>query len=151
GWLLTNFFALGLQAVGFQDWLSDAMGGEGMQEIVEAFTQEDDLGVLLLLCVTAVIVAPLTEEVLFRGYLYGVAKRFCGRHAAVIFSSLIFAAIHHNAMALLPLCFLAVFLALAYEWTGSIWAPIGIHLVFNASTVAVQFALRFGWLSLPEV
>jgi membrane protease YdiL (CAAX protease family) len=40
-------------------------------------------------------------------------------------------------------------LALAYEWTGSLWAAISIHFFFNGATVAMQLALRAGLF--PEI
>jgi membrane protease YdiL (CAAX protease family) len=148
--LATWAFAYGLDVVGYQTWLQSELGGDGQQEVVEAFSSADDPVLLILLCITAVIVAPVTEEILFRGYLYPASKRFIGRAPAVWFSALIFAAIHHNAVALLPLCFLALLLALAYEFSGSIWAPIGIHFLFNAATVSLQLAARWGWITLPD-
>lgn len=148
--LTTWAFAIGLEGVGYNGWLQSELGGDGQQEVVAAFSSTTDPVLLGLLCFTAVIVAPVSEEILFRGYLYPASKRFIGRVPAILFSALIFAAIHHNAMALLPLCFLALLLAVAYEVSGSIWAPIGIHLLFNAATVGFQLAARWGWLVLPE-
>lgn len=150
GVISTWSFAVGLDGVGYNAWLQEEMGGDGQQEVVQAFTTTEDPVLLILLCFTAVIVAPVSEEILFRGYLYPASKRFIGRVPAVLFSALIFAAIHHNAMALLPLCFLALLLAIAYEVSGSIWAPIGIHFLFNAVTVGFQLADRWGWIVLSE-
>ena len=95
------------------------------------------------------IVAPIAEEVVFRGYLYPAAKRFCGPAGAVLFSSLVFAAAHGNVVALLPLFALAVLLCLIYEFTGSIWASISVHFLFNAATVAMQLLARSGLVDLP--
>ena len=153
GVLSTWAFMAGLDVWGYNLWLQEAMGigeGEGQQEVVSAFSSVKDPVLLGLLSFTAVIVAPVSEEVLFRGYLYPVSKRFIGRAPAVLFSALVFAAIHHNALALVPLCFLALLLALSYELTGSIWAPIGIHLLFNGVTVGFQLASNWGWIALPE-
>lgn len=140
-----------LQEVGFFDWLQGGLGGDGKQEVVKAFAEIEDPLTLGLMVVMAVVVAPLTEEILFRGYVYPVAKRFIGRWAALIFGALIFAAIHNNAQALIPLFVLAVLLTLAYEFTGSIWAPIGIHALFNAATVAAQLAIKFEFIQDPGV
>lgn len=152
--MATGYFVYGLEALGYQDWLLHQLGHEteeeAVQEVVKAFSEAESPATLVMLCVTAVLVAPITEEVIFRGYLYPVAKRFAGRWAAVLFSSLLFAMVHQNAMALVPLAFLAVLLALSYEFTGSIWAPIGIHMVFNGTTVFMQIAQRMEWISLPE-
>ena len=120
---MTWIFMMGLQVVGWMEWLTGPGGAADQQEVVKAFGETQDPLTFVLLCLTAVVVAPLTEEVIFRGYVYPVAKRFAGRWAAVLFSSLIFAMVHHSAVALLPLFFLAVLLALSFEWTGSIWAP----------------------------
>lgn len=150
GTLTTYAFGAGLYAAGYQDWLLENLGmkdqAEAAQEVVRAFTETKSNATLVMLCVTAVIVAPVAEEVIFRGYIYPVAKRFAGRWAGIAFSSLLFAMVHHSAFALLPLCFLAVLLALSYEVTGSIWAPIGIHMAFNGSTVLAQLAMRYEWI-----
>jgi membrane protease YdiL (CAAX protease family) len=44
---------------------------------------------------------------------------------------------------LLPLFVFGLVLVALYEYTGSIWAPVAVHFVFNAATVAVQILLRF--------
>ena len=98
----------------------------------------------------AAVIAPVVEEVIFRGYIYPVAKKYSGRIAGILFSSLFFAMAHPNAISLVPLFVLAVLLALSYEVTGSIWAPISIHVLFNSATVFAQFAQRMNWIQLPE-
>ena len=65
-------------------------------------------------------------------------KRFLNIPVAVVFTGLLFGAVHTNLGALLPLAILGILLALAYEFTGSIWAPIVIHFCFNVPTVVVQ-------------
>ncbi|MFC7338382.1 type II CAAX prenyl endopeptidase Rce1 family protein [Haloferula chungangensis] len=149
GVLLTWAVLGALQMLGFIEWLQGLLGNDGKQDVVKAFSETDSPLVLGTLVVMAVVIAPLTEEVMFRGYFYPVAKRYIGRVEAIVFSSLIFAVIHHNAMALVPLFILAVLLALAYEFTGSIWAPIGIHALFNGATVGAQLAIKYGLLQDP--
>ena len=139
----------GLETIGFNGWLKDQLDGDGMQEMVKAFSDEEDGLLVALMCFTAVVVAPVSEEIIFRGYLYPVSKRFIGRGSAIVFSALIFSVIHHNALALLPLFFLAILLVLAYEWTGSIWAPIGIHMAFNGATVLLQLLMRWEIIEVP--
>lgn len=81
---------------------------------------------------SAVVVAPVVEEIIFRGLIYGAAKRFGGPAAAAIFSSAFFAFIHGNVPALGPLFGLALCLVLAYEFTGSLLVPIALHVWFNS-------------------
>ena len=147
---LTWAFVAALDVTGFHAWLESQMGESGQQEMVQAFGNAQDPTLLVLMTFTAVIVAPIAEEFIFRGYIYGVSKRFLGRTSAIVFTSIIFAVIHHNAYALFPLIFLAVLLVLAYEFTGTIWVPIAMHMLFNGLTVAVQFAQRAGLLDLPQ-
>jgi len=138
-----------LQLSGFIEWLQGQLGDDGLQPAVEAFQSVEDPWLVAGLAFTAVVVAPLTEELLFRGYVYPVARWIGGRVPAILFSSLIFALAHHNAVAMVPLLLLAVVLVLAYEWTGSIWAPVAIHMLFNGTTVVVQLMIRAGWVEMP--
>lgn len=134
---------------GWNQWLENTLGIESMQDTVKLLQKSEDPAVLALMAVAAVLVAPLAEEVVFRGYLYAAAKRFCGIAGSVLFSSLVFAAAHGNVVALLPLFVLAVLLCLIYEFTGSIWACISVHFLFNAATVGIQFLARSGVIELP--
>jgi membrane protease YdiL (CAAX protease family) len=142
---VTWIFMLALQASPLLEWLLGP-GATEQQDVVEAFGMARDPLNFFLLCVMAVLVAPVTEEVVFRGYFYPVVRRFAGRWPGILCSALVFAMVHHSAVALIPLCFLAIVLALTYEWTGSIWAPIAVHMLFNSATVAMQIAIHFGWI-----
>lgn len=149
---LTVFFVwclLGtLHLSGWNGWLERGLGIDSMQEAVKLLQQSSDPRVIGLMAFAAVIVAPLAEEVVFRGYLYPAAKRFCGPAGAILFSSLVFAAAHGNVVALLPLFVLAVLLCLIFEFTGSIWACIAVHFLFNGATVAMQLLARSGAVDL---
>lgn len=138
-----------LMFTGWNKWLEDSLGIESMQEAVKLLQEAKDPLVIALMAVAAVVVAPLAEEVVFRGYLYPAAKRFCGPAGAMVFSSLVFAAAHGNVVALLPLFILAVVLCLIYEFTGSIWACMSVHFLFNAATVTIQLLVRSGIIDVP--
>jgi len=105
------------------------------QMIVRYFLEHPDLqhrGAVILM---AVVVAPVAEEVIFRGYFYGVIRRYGGRIPAIFVSSLLFAAIHVHLPSAPGLFLLAVILCLLYERTGSLWGNITMHAAFNASTI----------------
>ncbi len=138
-----------LHLAGWNGWLERSLGIDSMQEAVKLLQEAKDPLVIVLMAIAAVIVAPLAEEVIFRGYLYPAAKRFCGPVGAILFSSLVFAAAHGNVVALLPLFALAVILCLLYEFTGSIWACISVHFLFNAATVSIQLLARSGFVEIP--
>jgi membrane protease YdiL (CAAX protease family) len=85
----------------------------------------------------AIVLAPVVEEILFRGILYPTLKQSGHRQLALWMSSGLFALIHANLMAFVPLIFLALVLTWLYEKTGDLLAPILTHALFNA----VMFAL----------
>ncbi len=91
----------------------------------------------------AVFAAPLTEELIFRGCLYGIVRQLGGRYVAMAVSALVFALIHGHVPSIPGLVILAVALALLYEQTGSLWAPISMHAAFNAISI-------FGTIMWPD-
>lgn len=107
------------------------------QDMVQSFKGSSDLVFRSALGFVAVVVAPLTEEFIFRGYVYGVTKRFTDRWFAALFSAVIFAVVHHDVSATLPLFLLAVGLAAAYEATGCLLVPVIMHAIFNAWNLVI--------------
>jgi len=89
----------------------------------------------------ATLVAPIAEEFIFRGYLYGVMRRFIGRVPGIALSSLLFAAMHLHLPSMPGLTVLAVALCLLYERTGSLWSNIMVHATFN--TISIVMLLIF--------
>jgi membrane protease YdiL (CAAX protease family) len=139
-----------LQGVGYMGWL-ESLGVETQQDTVRLLHEAKDPMVIVMMGVMAVVVAPICEEVVFRGFLYPLAKRYAGVWAAVISSGLLFAVAHPSLMALLPLAVLGMGLAVIYERTRSIWAPIAVHAVFNGATVAIQLMIRYEVIPMPEM
>ena len=123
--------------------MSLLLGGGGEQQEILTFFQQAAMDAnyrsLLLAGAAGVIVAPLTEEFLFRGYLYGTLRRYLNAPVAIAVNAALFALIHGNIVALPALFVLAVCLCIAYEVTGSLWVPITMHLVFNFVTLAVLY------------
>ncbi len=131
----------GLQAAGYMKWM-ESLGGETVQDTVRLLQNSNDPVILGLMGFAAVFVAPVCEEIIFRGYFYAAAKKFAGPWVAAICSALVFGAAHGNLAALLPLFILALVLVFLYEKTGSLWAPIAVHFCFNGATVLIQIIAR---------
>jgi hypothetical protein len=102
------------------------------QQVVKAFETSGSVPVRLLMGFAAVVAAPLSEELLFRGLLYGVCKRFTDSWFAAIATSLLFASVHMHVGSFIPLFALALILVAVYEITGSLLVPILMHAFFNA-------------------
>jgi uncharacterized protein len=141
GFAAFYIFGVVLHILGYEEWLKNIFGSDyKVQETIKTFQATDAATIRIMMAFTVAILAPLCEEVLFRGYIYGATKRFSDRFFACLFSSLLFAVVHYNINALIPLFFLAIVLTIAYELTGSIWAPIIIHALVNANTlIMIEF------------
>src|SRR5204863_1206493 len=84
-----------------------------------------------LLILGAVAVAPLAEELLFRGHIQTLLRGATRRPwLAVIITSIIFAGIHPT-WTIPPIFVLSLALGYAYERTGNLWLNIFMHAMFN--------------------
>jgi membrane protease YdiL (CAAX protease family) len=83
--------------------------------------------------VLAVIIAPVTEEIFFRGFLYGSLRTRYGTVSAAGISAVAFGLFHASAGWILgPFLFIVgLGLAFLYEWRRSLVATIGAHAAFN--------------------
>jgi membrane protease YdiL (CAAX protease family) len=84
-----------------------------------------------LTALVAVVAAPVAEEVLFRGFLYGGMRTRLGPGGAAAFSSLFFSLSHGMPLAAPVLFLLGLALAAAYERRRSLLLPVAIHALFN--------------------
>jgi membrane protease YdiL (CAAX protease family) len=152
-------------------------------ELLQLLGDTKDRRLSIFAIFLAVIIAPLTEELLYRGLLQTSLSRLfnwagggefaslagmtfgastnksapvlddesgakslgppgaAARWAAVIVSSMAFAAIHHEPAFLAPLFVLAVGLGYAYERTGNLWLTITAHALFNTAQIVLYLAI----------
>lgn len=116
----------------------DAIGHAALNELNDNFS----IALLVSLIISAVVMAPLIEEILFRGILQTSLLRVLHgrRWAALVIAAALFAVVHwwvvpwHN---LLVLFVLGLAWGYLYERTGSLLAPILAHAVFNAANIAI--------------
>lgn len=98
----------------------------------------DSPALLTVALITIILVAPIVEEWLFRGFLQSFLRRHVGRKAAVLLTAISFALFHLSASQGLGNISLAIslfafscYLGFLYERQGSLLAPIGLHMAFN--------------------
>jgi ABC-2 type transport system permease protein len=99
-----------------------------------AFAGGDELAWLALLTVCA---APIFEEFIFRGLIFGGLRRSLGLCASVLASAAIFAIVH-PAASVIPVFGLGIGAALVYERTRFLLGPMVVHGVYNAAIVGYQ-------------
>lgn len=100
-----------------------------------------------LILLTIGIVAPIAEELLFRGLVFHLFNRHMNVKVALIVQGLLFGAFHMNIVQGLYASVLGIVLGIAYLLTGSLWIPIIIHIVNNS----VALLLPEVWMSDPLI
>ena len=108
-------------------WLTPKFGDMQSQQAVEALMLVKDPLIRVLLIIYACLLAPIAEEIIFRGYIYAAVKRYTGPLFSMVVVGLLFSVVHLNIPAMIPLWAFAILLCLAYEWSGSLWVPIGLN------------------------
>jgi membrane protease YdiL (CAAX protease family) len=96
----------------------------------------------VVLGVITILLAPVAEEVLFRGILYPWIKQLGFPRLALWGTAVIFAAIHMNVATFLPLACLALALALLYERTNNLLASITAHALFNGFNFTLLYLFQ---------
>jgi membrane protease YdiL (CAAX protease family) len=104
------------------------------QQSVEVFRQVTRASQIIDFLIQAVFLAPMIEELFFRGFLLTYLKNYMSTWGALALSAAVFAIAHQNLDSVLPLWVLGIVLGVAYEHTGCILLPMGIHACFNLTT-----------------
>lgn len=130
-WVLMVCFSALVELLGISTWVPN-------DDTISSIAGEN----YRIMWVGAVLLAPMTEETLIRGLIFGNIRRK-NRILAYILTAVIFALMHmaaylgemniynvvYNLFAYgLP----SVALCLCYEYAGTIWGPIALHMVVNA-------------------
>ncbi|MEM7395216.1 MAG: CPBP family intramembrane glutamic endopeptidase, partial [Verrucomicrobiota bacterium] len=105
------------------------------QDVVELLAQTDSRFLLIYLMVFAVFVAPIVEELLFRGVVFPLLAKRIGVMPAIWMVSLLFGFVHQEIHTVIPLTLLSVAMCIAYIKTRSLLAPMLIHFISNGLTV----------------
>lgn len=145
-WIVLGLIAMLLpnqliEMSGFNQWLVETTGCPPNQNVVELL-RTGGPSIQIGMIIMAVIVAPLTEEFCFRGFLYNILKQHSGRIAAAVASSLLFSAVHTSVAQFIPLTLFALVQCYAYEKARSLWLPIVLHMLFNGlSALAILYIM----------
>lgn len=137
GTLLVALPVLSLLSLGWTFLLRKMGLPDDPQETIAIFANTKSPLVVAGMFVVACILAPLNEELLFRGGLYRFCRQRLGRGWALLISGCLFGALHANWAGFLPLALLGVGLAIVYEATGSIRVAVVAHGLFNLNTILI--------------
>lgn len=135
GTLLVALPIIGLVSVGWTALLRALGVSDAPQDLIAIFSSTKSAPIVAGMLLVACVLAPLSEELVFRAGLYRFIRQKLGRTPGLIISGCCFGVLHGNAAGFLPLAVLGMLFALVYEATGSIRITIVAHALFNLNTI----------------
>jgi membrane protease YdiL (CAAX protease family) len=124
---------------------SAALGLHEQQTLPDELGANGPLVNALAVIVLVTVIAPLGEELFFRGFFFGALRNWRGPAIAAVLSGGLFGLIHAGSAPvgyLVPLAFFGMGLCLLYELTGSLYPSIALHALNNS--IALGANLRYG-------
>jgi membrane protease YdiL (CAAX protease family) len=115
-------------------------------KLLEALGTNETALLLALSALLTTVIAPICEETLFRGYIFGALSKWKGWLPGAIMTGILFGAVHAGSAPvedLVPLGVLGFALCLLYRRTGSLYPGIAVHSLNNS--FAFGELEKWGW------
>lgn len=115
-------------------------------KVLEQLGTDESTSLLLLSAALTCVVAPISEEFLFRGFIFTALRNWRGVWPAAILTGILFGAVHAGsapAVDLVPLAGLGFGLCMLYRATGSLYPCIATHVLNNS--LAFGLLEDWGW------
>jgi uncharacterized protein len=122
---------------------------ENPQRIIDELGADQSTALLVIGALVVIGVAPVCEEVLFRGFLFRVLRVRMSFWPAAIIDGVLFGLVHGSFVILPILAFLGAALCWVYERTGSLFPCIAIHVLNN--TLSYGANTEDGWAAAGVV
>jgi uncharacterized protein len=116
------------------------------EKLLDKLGTNETTSLLVLSAALTCVLAPICEELLFRGYIFTALRGWCGTWLGALFTGAIFGAVHFGsapALDLVPLAGLGFGLCLLYRYTGSLYPCIAAHSLNNS--LAFASLEHWGW------
>ncbi|MEL7162093.1 MAG: CPBP family intramembrane glutamic endopeptidase [Bacteroidota bacterium] len=148
-WWALGFFVLSVPVVAYLAFLNLqlelpawAMRNEAQtNRLLGGILTMDTPGELFLALLTVGVTPALGEELLLRGVLQGriLTPWLRNHHLAIWTAAAVFSGMHLEFAGFLPRLGLGLSLGYAYYWSRSLWVPVVLHFLFNATQVLVTY------------
>lgn len=149
--VLTQGFFLGVAAfpvslllVALIRWILEFLQlGAESQEVIKMLQQKETgaWGQIVFIGVLSIFIAPIAEEILFRGVIYVHVRDMGFPKIAALGSAVLFGMVHSNTVAFIPLVLFALFLILLYERYSNLIVCIAAHASFNTANLLFSILL----------
>jgi CAAX protease family protein len=137
GWTLLAWFAF----FAFSAAWAAALGITENDDLPEQLGVDNSTAALVAVAILVCVLAPIAEELFFRGFCFTALRRTLGTLPAAALTGIIFGAIHLGGTDIefiVPLMVFGFFLCLLYVWTGSLLPCIVLHALNNALALGVS-------------
>jgi membrane protease YdiL (CAAX protease family) len=115
-------------------WL---LGDAGFEASTNPFMSFDGVADILAIFAAVVILAPLIEEIFFRGYLFKLLQDKIGNNPAIFLTAVLFAAVHFNLYTFFPILVMGGLMGWARKRSGSIVPSLMLHALNNLAALSV--------------
>ncbi len=141
------FIALGASVVGYMAsvMLSSLLALFGLQPVMSDLSFPEEAASAFLFLLNLTVIAPIVEEIVFRGVIMNLLRRF-GDCFALLLSSLLFAAVHMNLVQMPNAFIMGLVIGYFTLCTGSLWTGVCIHMLNNALVMLLN-----GFLNIVPV
>jgi membrane protease YdiL (CAAX protease family) len=139
GWVVVLFLVFLLLSV-----IWSLLVNPGEEKVLERLGTNEGASLLVLSAGLTCVIAPICEELLFRGYIFTALRAWRGTWPAAVITALVFGGVHAGsapALDLAPLAMLGFGLCLLYRYTGSLYPCFAAHALNNS----VAFAALEKW------
>ena len=132
------------------NYLFSSIGFTTMSESYKQTSEMQYAAAIPVALVVYGIIAPIVEEIIFRGVIYNRMKENNKMITAVIVSSLVFAVYHLNPVQGIYAFIMGCMIAGLYEVFGNFWVPVGVHVgcnmfVYLMSVSGLGARIYAGW------
>lgn len=114
-----------------------------MQDVVRWVLEEKSLFILVSLIFFGIVIAPIMEEIMFRGFLQPALKNSFGGRYAIVVSASLFAAVHMDIFAFFQIFILGMLLGYLFEKTQTLVASIVVHILHNSLTLVFLLYFKY--------
>ncbi|MDI6817412.1 MAG: type II CAAX endopeptidase family protein [Actinomycetota bacterium] len=125
----------------FYVMIAERVGLEETEDIARQIPEVFGAGTtgFIIAVLMVVVLAPIVEELFFRGFLYQALRQRWGANVAIVASGVLFSLAHFSLYLLVPIAVIGFALAYLYERTDSLGPPIILHALNNLISVVVVY------------
>lgn len=142
GYIVSTLLAMGLTFIfNLMPWFNSVEEQVSLKEA--GFTAGMNSGEKLVAFVVLVILAPIVEEIIFRGWLYGKLRARMGMVTSILIVSVLFGVMHGQWNVGVNVFALSVVCCVLREITGTVYAGILTHMIKNGVAFYILYVLGF--------